>query len=192
VVAVQGGRSLDTSIGTTMSGLVMSTRCGDIAPEVELALARDGYDVDEIEDILANRSGLVALAQVSSDLLEIIAEADKGDKNCKLAFAAYSHRLSLYVGAYFWLLGGADAIVFTDDVGTRAWQVREAVCRGAKGLGVSIDPEANRHAVGVEAFVQAPDSSTAILVVPTDEEGVILDEVLRQMGESEGGHPQGP
>jgi acetate kinase len=192
VVAVQGGRSLDTSIGTTMSGLVMSTRCGDIAPEVELALARDGYDVDEIEDILANKSGLVALAQVSSDLLEIIAEADKGDKNCKLAFAAYSHRLSLYVGAYFWLLGGADAIVFTDDVGTRAWQVREAVCRGAKGLGVSIDPEANRRAVGVEAFVQAPGSGTAILVVPTDEEGVILDEVLRQVGESGGGHQQGP
>ena len=103
-----------------MSGLAMSTRCGDIAPEVELALARDGYDVDEVEDILANQSGLVALSQVSSDLLEIIAEADKGDKNCELAFAVYSHRLTHYVGAYFWLLGGADAIVFTDDVGTRA------------------------------------------------------------------------
>jgi acetate kinase len=186
VVAVKGGQSVDTSIGTTMSGLVMSTRSGDIAPEVELALMRDGYDADEIEDILANKSGLVALAQISSNLVEIITEADKGDKTCKLAFDVYSHRLSHYLGAYFWLLEGADAIVFTDDVGTRAWQVREVVCRGGQSFGVRIDADANKRAVGVEAFVQAPDSSTAILVVPTDEEGVILKEVLQQMGETEG------
>ena len=189
VVAVEGGRSLDTSIGTTLSGLVMSTRCGDIAPEVELALIRDGHDADEIEDILANRSGLVALAQVSSNLVEIIAAADKGDRNCKLAFDVYAHRLGLYLGAYFWLLGGADAVVFTDDVGTKAWQVRKAACRGGEALGVRIDAEANERAIGVEAFVQAPDSSTAILVVPTDEERVVLDEVLLQTGRTAA--PQG-
>ena len=192
VGAVKGGKSIDTSIGTTMSGLVMSTRSGDIAPEVELALMRDGYHADEIEDILANKSGLVALAQISSNLVEIISEADKGDKACKLAFDVYSHRLSHYLGAYFWLLGGADAIVFTDDVGTKAWQVREAVCRGGKAFGVRIDTDANSRAVGVEAFVQARDSSTAILVVPTDEEAVILKEVLQQMNETEGVLQQDP
>jgi acetate kinase len=60
------------------------------------------------------------------------------------------------------------------------------VCRGGQSFGVRIDADANKRAVGVEAFVQAPDSSTAILVVPTDEEGVILKEVLQQMGETEG------
>jgi acetate kinase len=183
VVAVRAGRSLDTSIGSTMSGLVMSTRCGDIAPEVELELMRAGYGVDEIEDILANRSGLVGLAHVSSNLVEIIAGAEKGDRDCKLAVDVYAHRLSHYLGAYFWLLGGADAIVFTDDAGTRAWQVRQAVCESAQALGVVIDPIANQQAVGVEALISAQGSRTAVLVVPTDEEVVIAREVLERLEE---------
>ena len=116
-----------------MSGLVMSTRCGDIAPEIQLELMRSGFGPDEIEDILANRSGLLGLARVSSNLVEVIAAAEQGDKSCKLAFAVYAHRLSHYLGAYFWLLKGADAIVFTDDAGTRAWQLRRAVVRRRRG-----------------------------------------------------------
>lgn len=181
LVAIQGGQTMDTSMGTTMSGLVMSTRCGDVAPEVELELMRNGYSADEIESILANESGLLALSDFSSDLVEVIAEAERGDKNCKFAFDVYSYRLSNYLGAYFWLLGGADAIVFTEDVGTRAWQVREAVCRGGRPFGVRMDLDANKRAIGVESFVQANDSSSAILVVPADAEGVILEEVLRKV-----------
>ena len=181
VVAIKGGRPLDTSIGTTMSGLVMSTRCGDIAPEIELEMMRAGYGPDEIEDVLANRSGIVGLAGVSSNLVEVVASAQQGDKDCELAFAVYAHRLSHYLGAYFWLLRGADAIVFTDDAGTKAWQVRQAVCADAEGLGVSLDAQANERAVGVEAVISTPDSPVALLVVPTDEEGVITREVLRAM-----------
>jgi len=181
VVAMQNGRAVDTSMGSTMSGLVMSTRCGDIAPEIELDLMRAGYGVDEIEDILANRSGLVGLARISSNLVEIIASAEQGDEDCRLAYAVYARRLSHYLGAYFWLLGGADAIVFTDDAGTRAWQVRQAVCASARGLGVNLDPEANRRAIGVEAFISTRDSRSFVLVVPTDEEGVIAGEVIRAM-----------
>jgi acetate kinase len=144
---------------------------------------RAGYGVDEIEDILANRSGLVGLAHVSSNLVEIIAGAEKGDRDCKLAVDVYAHRLSHYLGAYFWLLGGADAIVFTDDAGTRAWQVRQAVCESAQALGVVIDPIANQQAVGVEALISAQGSRTAVLVVPTDEEVVIAREVLERLEE---------
>jgi acetate kinase len=181
VVAVKAGQARDTSIGSTMSGLVMSTRSGDIAPEIELELMRAGYGADEIEDLLANRSGLVGLARVSSNLVEVIAAAEEGDRDCKLAVDVYSHRLSHYLGAYFWLLGGADAIVFTDDAGTKAWQVRKAVCESAKALGVVLDPAANEGAVGVEARISAPESATAVFVVPTDEELVIAQEVLEHL-----------
>jgi len=183
VAAVQGGRSLDTSMGySPLSGLVMSTRCGDLDPQVVLQLVRSGLGAVEIEELLNGASGLLGLSGFSSNLAEVIAEAEKGDHSCQVAYGAYVARLSHYLGAYFWLLGGADVIVFTDDIGVNAWQVREAACGGAEALGVSLDPVANKRAVGgMTAFVHAPASRTAILVVPTDEERVILEEVVAQV-----------
>ena len=94
----------------------------------------------------------------------------------------YAARLSHYLGAYTWLLNGADAIVFTDDIGVNAWQLRERVCSGVEALGVILDPVANRLAVaGKTAFVHAPASRTAVLILPTDEERVILDEVMAHL-----------
>lgn len=181
VAAIEGGRAVDTSIGTTMSGLVMSTRCGDIAPEIPIEAMRAGLGADEIEDMFANCSGLLGLSGVSSNLLEVIAAAEQGDAACRLAFEVYSHRLAHYIGAFFWLVGGADAIVFTDDAGTRAWQVREAACGSAGALGVELDLAANRSAVGAEAVVSTAGSATSVLVVPTDEEVVIATEVLKKL-----------
>jgi acetate kinase len=182
VVAVRDGQSIDTSMGySPLPGLVMSTRCGDIDAEIVLELLRHGLGVDEIEDVLNNRSGLLGLSGFSSNLTEIIARAETGDHDCQVAYGAYASRLGHYLGAYLWLLGGADVIAFTDDIGMNAWQLRARVCRGAESLGVSLDPAANEQAVGGKtAFVHAPASRTAILVVPTDEESVILDEVIAQ------------
>ncbi len=184
VAAVAGGRSLDTSMGySPLPGLVMSTRCGDLDAEIVLQLMRAGYDAECIETLLNKESGLLGLSGMSSSLVEIIAAADVGDAACRLAYDVYVARLRHYVGAYFWRLGGADALVFTDDVGLRAWQVRERVCAGADALGVVLDTDANRRTTGgEEAFVHAPGSRTAVLVVPTDEERVILDEVLARVG----------
>jgi acetate kinase len=183
VVAVRGGRSIDTSMGySPLPGLVMSTRCGDIDAEIVLQLQRHGLGVHEIEDVLNNRSGLLGLSGFSSNLTEIIARAETGDHACQVAYGAYATRLGHYLGAYLWLLKGADVIAFTDDIGVNAWQLRERVCLGAESLGVSLDPPANAQAVGGKtAFVHAPGSRTAILVVPTDEESVILDEVVARM-----------
>jgi acetate kinase len=182
VVAIDRGRSVDTSMGySPLPGLVMSTRCGDLDGEIILQMVREGRSAEEIEVLLNNKSGLVGLSGFSSNLAEIIAEAEKGDAACALAYGVYAARLGHYLGAYFWLLGGADAIVFTDDLGMNAWQVRERVFAGKEALGIVIDADANRAAVGgVTAFVQAPASPTAVLVVPTDEERVILDEVVAQ------------
>jgi acetate kinase len=181
VVAVKDGKSLDHSMGySPTAGLVMSTRCGDIDPEIVLELVRLGYSVEEVDEILNNRSGLIGISGVSSNLQEIIAEAEKGDPRCRLAYEVYAQRLKLYLGAYTWLLNGADAIVFTDDVGMKSWQLREKVCGGVENLGVAIDREKNRNAPADRVTnLSGAASKTQVWAVPTDEEIVILREVLR-------------
>ncbi len=183
VAALQDGHSVDTSMGySPLAGLVMSTRCGDLDPEIVLELVRQGRSVEEIDTILNNQSGLVGLSDFSSNLAEIIAEAEKGNADCETAFKVYARRLKSYLGAYTWLLGGADAIVFTDDIGLKSWQLREAVCSGVEALGVVLDSAANRSAaVDRASRISRPESRTQIWVVPTDEEIVILREVLAQM-----------
>lgn len=181
VAAVRGGHSIDTSMGySPLSGLVMSTRCGDLDPQIVLDLVQQGMTVEAIRDLLNHQSGLRGLSGFSSDLLEIIAAAEQGNAACRLAFDVYVQRLKLYVGGYFWELGGADALVFTDDVGVRAWQVREALCSGIEALGIRLDAAANR-CVPPEGVtrISPEDAPVQILVMPTDEEAVILKEVIR-------------
>ncbi len=183
ITAIQDGQSRDTSMGySPLSGLVMSTRCGDIDAEVVLELIRQGWDADAVETMINNQSGLLGVSGFSSNLEEVIAEAEKGSLACETAFGVYAHRLQHYLGAYTWLLNGADAIIFTDDIGLRSWKLRERVCSHAENLGVILDLVLNQQAVdGQSAFVQAEASRTKILVIPTDEEKSILDEVLRAM-----------
>ena len=183
ITAVKDGRSLDSSMGySPLAGLVMSTRCGDLDAGIILDLIREGRSADEVESILNTQSGLIGLSGFSSNLEEVIEESEKGNADCRLAFEVYAHRLRLYLGAFHWLLNGADAIVFTDDVGVRSWRLRAAVCGDVKNLGVELDTAANREAgPGSTTCVSAAASRTKILVMPTDEERIILEEVLREM-----------
>jgi acetate kinase len=121
---------------------------------------------------------LIGLSGVSSNLQEIIEEAGKGNPDCQLAYAVYTHRLKTYLGAYTWLLNGADAIVFTDDVGLKSWQLRQEVCSGVEALGIVLDHARNQAAAPDRAAcVTAEGSRTQVWVVPTDEEVIILREV---------------
>jgi acetate kinase len=183
VAAFQFGHSVDTSMGfSPLPGLVMSTRSGDIDPEIILDLVRKGYTADEVGQILNNQSGLIGLSSFSSNLAEIIDASEKGNLECQAAYDVYAHRLEIYLGAYTWLLNGADAIVFTDDIGVHSWKLREKVCGSVENLGIMLDPTANREAPANEASrIHRPESRTQILVIPTDEEWVILQEVIAQM-----------
>ena len=183
VVAVKDGKSLDTSMGfSPLPGLVMSTRCGDIDAEIVLEMIRSGYSPDEVSNILNNKSGLVGLSQFSSNLQEIIEESEKGNENCQLAYEVYAHRLKTYLGAYTWLLDGADAIIFTDDVGLKSWMLREKVCSNVKNLGIEIDINANKNAPADRAtLLSNSKSKTQIWTVPTDEEIIIAKEVVAQI-----------
>lgn len=180
VAAVKDGSSLDTSMGyTPLPGLVMSTRCGDLDPEIALDLVRQGRTPDEVSSLLNNQSGLVGLSGFSSNLAEIIEEAEKGSPDCQRAYDVYAHRLSGYIGAFNWLLNGADCIVFTDDIGLKSWKLREKVCAGKEAMGLFLDKEANQHApIDKASLISLPGSTIQAAVIPTDEESIILKEVL--------------
>lgn len=183
VTAFANGHSMETSMGySPLPGLVMSTRCGDLDAEIVLELTRQGRSAEEIDDLLNNKSGLIGLSGYSSSLAEIIDAAEKGNVRCRLAYEVYANRLKNYIGAYFWQLNGVDAIVFTDDVGTHCWQLREKVCGDVQNLGIELDRKANRKAAADKAqFINLPNSKAKIVSMPTDEESVILQEVLKHV-----------
>ena len=183
VAAFTEGHTIDTSMGySPLPGLVMSTRCGDLDPEIVLELLRQGKSVTDVDKLLNTRSGLLGLSGYSSNLMEIIGAAENGNERCQVAYEVYANRLRNYVGGYYWQMNGADAIVFTDDVGTRCWRLREKVCGEVGHLGIHLDVEANRLADPNQVqFVNTPDSNTRILSMPTDEERVILEEVIKAL-----------
>jgi len=183
LAAVNHGVPLDTSMGySPLPGLVMSTRCGDIDAEIVLDMVRNGYSPDEVSAILNNQSGLLGLSGFSSNLSEIIAEAERGNTNCQLAYDVYVHRLKSYIGAYISLLNGADALVFTDDIGMKSWKLREKVLSHTDRMGFDLDIIKNRNAPNESpALISTPASQTQIWIIPTDEESIILQEVMDQL-----------
>ncbi|MFC0096572.1 acetate/propionate family kinase [Micromonospora marina] len=179
--AVQGGRSVATSMGMSpLEGLVMGTRSGDLDPTVIFHLRREGgMVVDDIDDLLNHRSGLLGLTGVN-DMREVLARRDSGDPDATLAFDVYCRRITGYVGAYYALLGRVDAIAFTAGVGEHAAPVRAASLAGLERLGVAVDPARNDgHG---DRLVSPDGAEVAVLVVGTDEEREIARETREVIG----------
>jgi acetate kinase len=169
--AVRGGVAVDTSMGLTpLEGLVMGTRCGDIDPGALLHLNRvGGLDVDDLDELLNRRSGLVGLAGVN-DFRDLLERVDGGDERAVLALDVYCHRLRKYVGAYLAVLGGADVITFTAGVGENVPVVRARALQGLERLGVEVDQERNEAAASGARVISADGSAVTVMVVPTNEE----------------------
>ena len=169
--AIAGGRSIDTSMGMTpLEGLVMGTRSGDLDPAVLLYLQRNaGMTVDQLDDLLNRRSGLLGLSG-RSDMREVIAAAEGGDPAAGLAFEVYLHRLRHYLGAYLAILGGVDALVFTAGVGENSPQVRAAALEGLGALGLQVDASANARPGSGARRISPAGAQIDVLVIPTDEE----------------------
>ncbi|WP_327680798.1 acetate kinase [Kitasatospora sp. NBC_00458] len=169
--AVAGGRCVDTSMGLTpLEGLVMGTRSGDIDAGVVFHLHRvGGLSIDEIDDLLNRRSGLLGLCG-DNDMREIMRRAGEGDEDARLAFDAYVHRLRKYIGGYYAVLGRVDAIAFTAGVGENAAPVRAAATAGLDGLGIAVDPELNSVRSREPRLISPEYARVAVAVVPTDEE----------------------
>ena len=180
VTAVDGGRSVETSMGLTpLEGLVMGTRSGDIDPAALLHLTRRaGLSIDDLDDLLNKRSGLLGLAGVS-DMRDILAGAERGDAAAALAFEVYVHRLRAYAGAYLAQLGGVDVISFTAGVGENAAPVRAAAVATLGFAGVELDAERNGARGRGIRVISTDDSRVTVLIVPTDEELEIARQTLQ-------------
>ncbi|WP_420121375.1 acetate kinase [Nakamurella sp.] len=179
VSAVAGGRAVETSMGLTpLEGLVMGTRSGDLDPGVVFHLARTGgLSIDEIDNLLNRRSGMLGLSGVS-DFRDLDALIDGGDADAALALDVYCHRVRKYIGAYLAVLGGADVVTFTAGVGENAATVRARVLAGLEGLGLVLDPERNAVRSPQPRVISADGSPVTVMVVPTNEELAIARATL--------------
>jgi acetate kinase len=177
--AVDGGRSVDTSMGfTPLEGLVMGTRSGDVDPALPAHLNRNlGWSIEDVDRMLNRDSGLKGLVGFN-DFRELIRLREEGDAAAELAFDVYCHRLRRYVGAFYAVLGEVDAVVFTGGIGERAPSVRESTLSGMAALGIVVDADRNRAAGSGSVDIAADDSRVRVLVVPTNEEWEIARQSL--------------
>ena len=189
VMAVKNGRSVDTSMGfSPNSGLIMSTRSGDIDPALLLYLAKNKEMTPAaIEAMLNNESGLRGICGFSSDITDIISHMkdEQVKEKANLAFDMYIHRLKSYIGSYvFALEGRLNALVFTDDIGVGNPLIRQKVCEALAWAGIKINKEKNNQAKSdAVSFIQSAYSKVAIVSIPTDEELMICLEGGRILGE---------
>ncbi len=183
VTAVDGGRSVETSMGfTPLEGLVMGTRSGDVDPAALFQLGRRaGYTVDDLDELLNKRSGLKGMTG-HSDMRDVLAGRDRGDAASALAFDVYVHRLRAYAGAYLAQLGGVDVISFTAGVGENAPDVRAGALETLGFAGVRVDLERNAARGRGIRVISADDSAVTVLVVPTNEELEIARQTLEVAG----------
>jgi len=180
ICAVNGGTSVDTSMGfTPLAGIPMGTRSGDIDPAIiEFISHKENKTVKEVMNDLNKASGYLGISNVSSDSRDLWAAADKGDERALLAIRKQSKMIADYIGAYFIQMGGVDAIAFTAGVGENAPRTRKMIADRLSALGVELDDEAN-EVRGEERIISTPDSKVALLVVPTNEEVMIARDTVR-------------
>lgn len=181
LTAVDGGKSVDTSMGMTpLEGLMMGTRSGDLDPAiVPYVMNKEELTVNEVNSMLNKHSGLLAISGISSDMREITEGMEKGDAHSKLAFDMYEYRLRKYIGSYAAALNGVDVIVFTAGVGENSVVLRKKVCENLTYLGVELDEELNAIRSGEPRRISSKNSKVEVLVVPTNEELVIARDTNR-------------
>ncbi|HEV7332273.1 MAG TPA: acetate kinase [Flavisolibacter sp.] len=171
MAAVNGGRSVDTSMGFgPLSGLVMGTRSGDIDPSIIFHLVNQlGYSLDQVNNLLNKNSGMLGLTGFS-DMRDILKAKAEGDEQAALAYELYTYRIKKYIGAYAAVLNGLDAIVFTAGVGENDAITRRMVCAQMDYLGITLDEQKNEERSATIRDISRNGSPVKVLIVPTNEE----------------------
>lgn len=176
ITAIQNGKSIDTSMGLTpLEGLMMGTRCGDIDPAIPIHMQQSlGLSVDEVNNILNKKSGMLGLSHISNDMREIEEEilVHKNPKAIQ-AHDVYCYRIKKYIGSYYAALNGVDVIIFTGGVGERMPILREQVCSQMEALGIKMNLEENARFTDDIQVLSTPDSKVTVLKIPTNEELMI-------------------
>lgn len=182
VAAISRGKSVDTSMGLTpLEGLIMGTRCGDIDPAIHFYLSRSsGISPADLESLLNHRSGLLGICG-ANDMRDIQRRADSGDAKARLAIDMFCYRVRKYIGAYFAVLGGADAILFTGGMGENSPLIRKSACEGIESLGILLDDRKNGSVFGEVAEIQKAEGRVRLLVVRTNEELEIARQTVKMV-----------
>lgn len=180
ICAVQGGKSIDTSMGfTPLAGIMMGTRSGDIDPAiVEYMAVKENKSVKEIINVLNKKSGYLGVSGNSNDSRDLWTAAHKGDKQSLLAIKKQVKMICDYIAAYHMSMGSVDAICFTAGVGENAIFTRQLVAKRLKAIGVEID-ELRNNVRGTETLISTDNSKVKLYLLPTNEEVMIARDTLR-------------
>ena len=178
--AVQGGKSVDTSMGLTpLGGIMMCARSGDLDPSiVTFLMKKENITPEEMDKILNKESGIYGISGVSADVRDIEQAASEGNEKAELALKAYDLNIAQYIAKYMVSMGGVDNIVFTAGVGENQINRRAGICKNLEFLGVKLDVAKNQTK-GEEIEISAPDSKIKVWVIPTNEELVIARETMK-------------
>ncbi len=177
VTAIRDGQSIDTTMGfTPLDGLMMGTRSGSVDPGILTFLMRQGrLNGQDIDNVLNQKSGLLAISGLSSDMRDILAGIRQGHERARLAFDIYVHRLRAAIGGMAAVLGGIDALVFTAGVGENSPEVRAEACKGLEFLGLKLDSKKNARP-SLDQDISTTDSSVRVLVIRAEEDWAIAKE----------------
>jgi len=178
LTAIKDGKVWDTSMGLTpLEGVVMGTRSGSIDPTIVQYLAeKEQISLDEVISLLNKSSGLLGVSGRSSDHRDISSGIQEGDHNCQLASDIYDYAMKKQLGAFAFALGHVDAIIFTAGVGENCTEVREAICNDLLEYGIELDQKKNTQARGSFAEISTENSRIKVLVIPTNEEYVMIQD----------------
>lgn len=178
MTAIKDGKSIDHSLGfAPMNGLIMGTRCGDVDQSVIFHMVNSlGYSLEAVNNLLQKQSGMLGLTGYS-DLRDIESNAENGNADCKLALDMNAYRIKKFIGSYAAVLNGLDAIVFTAGIGENSSYNRKLVCTDMDYFGLELDQTKNEIRSKEIREINTPNSKTKILVIPTNEEIEIANQV---------------
>lgn len=178
VSAVKNGKCIDTSMGLTpLEGLIMGTRSGDIDPAIiEFIAHKEGKTIDEVMSVLNKKSGVLGLSDnLSSDFRDLEVSYRKGEDAGIRTMETFAYRVTKYIGAYAAAMNGVDAVCFTAGLGENSPFIRDMICSRLGYLGIALDEGQNAKR-GEDLVISTPDSTTKVLVIPTNEELAIARE----------------
>lgn len=179
ITAINGGVSVDTSMGfTPLDGLVMGTRCGSVDPSaVDYVEKKMGFTPDQMTEYMNKKSGFLGLSGIGSDNRDIQSAAQEGNERALIVSEIFTYQIKKFIGSYAAAMNGVDAVIFTGGIGENAPEVRAAACSNLDCLGIKIDAEKNLCR-GICQKISTDDSSTAVFVIPTNEELLIARDTL--------------
>ena len=180
ICAIEGGKSVDTSMGLTpLGGIPMVTRSGDLDPSVLLyIMKKEKLSAQEMEDILNKNSGVSGISGLAPDFRVIEQAANDGDEKAQIAMNNFKYSVASFIAKYAVAMNGIDSIIFTGGVGENQINIRKGICEQLKFMGVELDNEKNQIR-SEEKLISKDTSKVKVYVIPTNEELMIAKETQK-------------